>query len=323
MGGKDFYKIVTSDKKTIDDLFDKLSDLSSFEGKTMAIDAPYFIYRSLKIVNDTTRLTDSEGNITNHIKAILDRILMMRKMNIGMIWVFDNPIPNKYKADEAKKRKVIKEKSNNDKVKISMTSQHIEDIQKILRFLGITYATAPQDIEGEQLAAQLTKNNEYCDYVLSGDSDILAFGGNLLRFSNNPFSADKKLKTFYQEINFVDLVSKLKIDTHIAQSEGMDINDAKVLRLARADICRLSVTLGNDFVDKTPRITKNTVMDKYFKNSLNFNEKQCEIINYMIKDVAITSDLFTMSEKNIDALTGYLSDKGFDVSRYESRFANF
>ena len=45
MGGKDFFKIVTADKKTIDDLFDKLKDLSSFKGKTMAIDAPYFIYR--------------------------------------------------------------------------------------------------------------------------------------------------------------------------------------------------------------------------------------------------------------------------------------
>jgi hypothetical protein len=323
MGGKDFYKIVTSNNRSIDDLFDKLSDLSSFEGKTMAIDAPYFIYRSLKIINDATRLTDAEGNITNHIKAILDRILMMKKLNIGMIWVFDNPTPNVYKAEESKKRKATKEKSNNDKVKISMTSQHIEEIQTILKFLGITYATAPQDVEGEHLAAQLTKNNEYCDYVLSGDSDILAFGGNLLRFSNNPFNPDKKMKTFYQQINFADLVSKLGMDTFIAKNEGINIDDPRVMKLARADLCRLSVSLGNDFVDKTPRVTKNTVLNKYFNNSLSFNEKQCEIINYMIKEVTIVPELFTTSEKNIEGLIEYLSSKNFDIARYRSKLNDF
>ena len=203
-----------------------------------------------------------------------------------------------------------------------MTGEHIKDVQELLKFLGIVYATAPVDIEGEHLAAQMTKDG-YCDYVLSGDSDILAFGGNLLRFSNNPFSPDKKLKTFYQEINFRDLISKLGMDKFVAEQNGMDINDERVAKFARADLCRLSVSLGNDFTEKTPRVTKLSVMSKYFKNNLSFNDKQCEIINYMIKEVEITPDVFTQSEKNIGGLLEYLSVRDFDISKYRDKLEMF
>ena len=157
MGIKDFINIKINNK-TIRD-YGYIKDINHIAGKKVVIDAFNMIYRC-RYANENL---SSGVKITSHIKFVLNQILMLKKIGVVQLWIFDGGF-NPLKSETVSKRKV------------KITKDEIGDIKKLLNLLGMTYITV--QTEAEFFAAALTKAGKY-DYVLSTDMDVIVRGGNI------------------------------------------------------------------------------------------------------------------------------------------------
>ena len=66
-------------------------NLDSLSGKTLAVDAPMWLYQFLSSIRqrDGSLLTDSKGNVTSHLTGLLSRISNLSEMGIKLAFVFD------------------------------------------------------------------------------------------------------------------------------------------------------------------------------------------------------------------------------------------
>jgi hypothetical protein len=232
MGVKDFNKIVAPNGRTIQDMVQvitlaKLVKLGEARHSriSLAIDASYVIYNSVTAFKDK-QLTAEDNTLTSHISVIFNKVCMFKKSNINQVWIFDSPEGNASKKYAKRARTDFK-----------MTADHIRDVQYLLENLGIVYYTAPKDVEAEHICALFT-SLKYCDYVLSNDTDVLCFGGNMLM----PF----KGKYYIYDLDMILMELFPDDDRHDAY-----------LKLVRA-----GVHLGNDFNVKSPGIGAKTVLKK-------------------------------------------------------------
>jgi len=186
-------------------------------------------------------LTDKNGRVTHHIQALVQKIINLPKRQL---WVFDPYKKNKAKTETLKERaKHTKEIFN----KISL-KQALQDLKDILDILGITYITAPDEVEAEGYLASLYKN-DIIDIILSKDTDVLAYGAKLLYYK------DKQYRIF---------------DTkEICEDLGVKYNDF-------VKICCL---LGNDFNPTANGISTKNVVNMVINNTSLSNK---EIISYII-----------------------------------------
>ena len=321
MGITDLFKVVVHRKgeaengKTIDELFKKSYTLTPYNGSTVVCDASNLIYRALKAYSSVNTLTDSEGNTTVHLNTIFSQLVLLSKHKINNFWMFDNPTPNSLKAAELEKRKKIKEASNNEKVKITMNSTHVKDIQELLYHMGITYMVAPPGIESEQIAARMTIPNSegvaLASYVLSGDADVLAFGGNLLRIGQ--VIEGGKSKKFFQAIDVGELLNKIGIVDNLHDS----VEDEFLLANAKADFARICIYLGTDFNEKEPGIGPKTVMKKYAEGKVTMSEFQDEILSYFLLDFKDVVEKIEIKNSvyNREGVIAYLKKFGFNEDR--------
>lgn len=313
MGVSKFFKIMLPDGTILENKFPNVS-LESLRGKRIAVDASNIIYRNLTVVNDNNRLTDADGNLTNNINSIFRQILRFKRIGIETIWVFDNPKPNKYKAEELAKRKAAKLKSKNPKAKISITSRDIEETQLLLTNLGVAYIVAPPDIESDHLAAKLVDNeNPQADYVLSGDSDVLIFGGDLLRIYFDP-TARSGEKTKYQIMQVSEVLQHLGIPQIVAEREEVT-DPIKNDIYSRNELIRFSLSLGNDFVQKTRGVTEKNICKKYKESRLLLDDKQEEVFSYFHTNPFNGDVLHVPGKVNLDKITEFLLAKGFSKDR--------
>lgn len=327
MGVKDFFHTTISNKKsewygyTIEDLgvWVDLEDIAAppecpdgtlVEGPVrVAIDASLTIWQSSLGTVQIDTLTDKDGNPTVHLNTIFNKIIQLRQAGLEQIWVFDSPEPNEMKklayANRAKSRAAAIA-ANKAKGGFKLTGVIIDEVKKLLSAMGCTYIQAPPGIEAEQYAARLTmgpKHQRFCQYVLSGDSDVLMFGGNLLRAKKVLSDTGKSSKTQYYAYD---------LDV-ILEETGM----------TRAQLIRMGVALGNDFNSRIEKCGPKTVMaavkakpQKVFLSS----EQQAVYAYYAsdIKDKMKAGDA-SASDYDREAVTKFLTDKNFDAKRVEAR----
>lgn len=174
--------------------YDTIS-INKLRGKTLAIDGFYFMYQFLGSIRqrDGTPLKDSKGRITSHLSGFFYRTIFILENQIKPIYVFDGE-PPKFKKKELEKRKKAKqeaekklkeamEKGNIEQLKkyAKRTSRvldyMVEDVKKLLTFMGIPYVQAPS--EGEAQAAYLCQKDLVWSAV-SSDYDSLLFGSKRL-----------------------------------------------------------------------------------------------------------------------------------------------
>lgn len=284
MGIKNFFKIpvVEQCKKEI-----KLNEL---KGKTIAIDIMGDICRSILA---TSALTDKNNNPTIHINVILNNAIKFKKNGINQIYVFDSDVRPEIKKEEIEKRKQIREKTsiNNDKKITIITPEMIEDIKKLLNYMGITYIIAPDGFEAEHLAAQLNIDN-IVDYVYSYDSDVLMFKGP---------SLIRKVKTKYYLYELKCILEESKLNYE--------------------EFVHMGVSLGSDFAEKVKGIGIKSAVSKGPKTEL--NEKQIKAKEYFISNCKIELNI-NKKNKDIPELINWLvEDKSFNKQRLEKLFKNF
>jgi len=271
------------------------------EGERVGIDASFVIYESILAMKFVSSLTDADGKTTSHILTAFNKILKMKKMGIHQVWIFDSPTFNPLKANELEKRSKKREDSKNEKVQFQMSGEHVHDLQELLKHMGILYIVAPDGIEAEQYGAMLTMGDEaerYCRYMISGDTDVLMFGGNMLK----PIS--KRSKTSTTEGDFMAYELPMLLDE---------------LDLTREKFVKMGLALGSDFAEKTPALGPANVHTKARLNKIILTTEQEAAYNYFMQPVEMSEAHLVENEYNRENLLVFLQSRGFKTERYEKR----
>lgn len=299
MGINNFFKIIIDSigewaGKTIISLGEEVK-LTSLAGKTVCFDAPTMIYAAILALEHVDGMTDQDGNVTSHIKTILAQVLMFKKHKISQIWVFDAPTMNPLKKEELAKRKAKREASTSEKVQFKMTKKHIEDIQKLLSYMGIIYIIAPAGIEAEQYGAYLTIPKPgvgaMCEYMYSSDADVLIFGGNLLRpmYVSNSGKGKKKVYVGFKIARLLEAT-----------------------RLNREQLATMAVAMGSDFSEKVKGVGPASATRLARTENIDIDEKQISIRDYFLQDVSELEPTIVRGEVNTPELLEWLVSLNFD-----------
>jgi hypothetical protein len=282
--------------------------LKSLSGKRICIDASWTIYSTILAMEMVDSLTDGDGNITSHINSILNKVLMLQKLNIQQIWIFDSPKPHALKAKTLEKRElrrkeaVEKKYKNSKKIQFKLTGKYVDDIKQLLNIMGIMYIVAPEGVEAEQYGAYITRDtpdrDRFCEYMLTGDSDVLCFGGNLLRMET---VKGKSTKTY--RIYELDRI-------------------LKELEISYEQFLTMCVTLGSDFADKSTGVAGGTVMKKLLSGDLYLTPRQNLAIEYFQREIPTNGEIVG-GEYNYDSLIKYLESKKFNISRVQSKLNEY
>jgi len=313
MGIISFFQIETSKPKSKEEVPKTIGSLSrettlaKMRGMRVCIDTPNMIYSSILAMQSITALTDGEGRTTAHINTIWAKIIGLDQAAIQQIWVFDSKKPNLLKAAELKRRYEKAFNSTDPKVQFRMNSEHIEDIKTLLRLCGQTYVEAPEGIEAEQYGACMTRGPvaraRFCQYMISADSDVLAFGGNLIRPYQKPSSTGKSKRLVYQVYELADILSEL------------DMNYDKFL-----EVC---VAMGTDFCDKTPGIGIKTVLDKVRAGKITLNSQQESVKDYYKSKPKFSESDISYNKYDKEGLEEFLLSKNFKLDRVRERMMGY
>lgn len=166
------------------------SDLKSFFGRKVAIDASMCLYQFLIAVRqqDGSVLTNNEGRTTSHLMGFFYRTIRMAKNGLKPCYVFDGKPPvmkggelekrlkrrqtAEAKAKEAKEAGEVQELHKFQRRTVRVTREQNEDAKKLLRLMGIPFVEAP--CEAESQCAELAKAGKVYA-AASEDMDTLCY----------------------------------------------------------------------------------------------------------------------------------------------------
>jgi flap endonuclease-1 len=312
MGVTNFFAVFGSSKVDIKDDY--------FLNKVVGIDLSYDIYRACLGSKSLNTLTDKDGNPTILINTILNNIVKYKKLGVkGLIYVLDNPVPNKHKESEHKKRKEKKEKAIKkykdatadttvnesiedepktieklEKGTFRMTKSMIDDIKKLLSLLGVAWIIAPENFEAEQLASKLSIDG-VIDLFVTTDSDSLLFGlTNMVK------------KTQSSKIGKANKKSKLELYSleHLLST----------FNITRDELINIGVVMGCDFCQKTKGIGVKTVLAKY--KNIELTAEQIDAMKYFNTSCPYTIDMIVKKTRNKKELITWLIEaKNFNETR--------
>lgn len=163
------------------------SDIKSFFGRKVAIDASMSLYQFLIAVRqqDGAQLATETGETTSHLMGIFYRTLRMIDNGIKPCYVFDGK-PPVLKSHELSKRTSRREETEKklaeaveqaEKIKqerrlVKVSPQHNDEAKKLLELMGIPYITAPTEAEAQ--CAELAKKGKVYA-AASEDMDTLCY----------------------------------------------------------------------------------------------------------------------------------------------------
>jgi flap endonuclease-1 len=305
MGVKSFFEMLIKnvlsnfEGQKICDLGEDVT-LGDLEGERVGVDASTMIYQALLALQFVTSLTDSSGKPTGHINTIFNKVLMLMVAGVDQVWIFDSPKPNALKKRELAERAKRRAKATDDKRAFKMTSEHVKDIQDLLTQMGILYIVAPPGVEAEQYGAILTQGEDpFCKYMMSGDSDVLMFGGNLLRPMTKRSASGKSKKTVY---------ATYELDTIL-----------KEFGINREELVTMGVCLGSDFAPKTVRIGPASVHNAFKNGKLALTTEQQAAHDYFMSDIEMTSADLVKNKYDKEKLVSFLTRRGFNEERITKR----
>jgi hypothetical protein len=162
------------------------------------------------------------NKVTLHIGTLVRKLINMPN---SQVWVFDNLVKCKAKEETVKRRKFRMEVFDH----ITL-GEAIKDLKQILTMCGIPFLVSPEEVEAEAYLVEM-KRMGLIDYILTKDTDVLAYGEDMLTFKD-------KVYTLYK---IDDILNDLSL----------------TLDLFR----RLCCHLGNDFNVKTKGISAEKMID--------------------------------------------------------------
>lgn len=274
-----------------------------FTGKRIGVDVSYEIYRASLGMQSIGALTDKDGNPTVLLNVLLCNIIKYKKEGAkGLIYVFDNPNPNKLKLNEQAKRTTAKQKaeaelkdaSNRDQLEkrtFSITGQMIKDVKMLLDLMGVAWIVAPDQFEAEHMGAKLT-NVGIIDTFVTSDSDAMMFGCK---------SMLRKKGSKYEEYTLKKV-----------------LKDAE---LTREQFVTCGVVLGCDFAEKTKGIGVKTVLKK--GPDVELTDEQLAAKEYFLSECPFDKKMIHRGKKDLDKVVEWLVSKNFSKERVEKLLVRF
>ena len=290
MGIHNFYGVFAPTRKL------KWKDL---KGRKIGIDASHDIYRTSLGMKSVHALTDKQGNPTAMLNTMLRNIAQYKKNGVaGLVFIFDNPLPNPRKIVENARRRALREKAAEDakedikeaddqlqKRTFTLSKRVLDDAQKLLDLLGITWIVAPQNSEAEQLGAALTVAGKI-DSFITGDSDALAFGATSIIRRN-----ESKL----EEFELAQILEKYE--------------------LTREEFVHACCVAGNDFAPKTPKIGKKTLLTARGR-AVVLTDEQRDAYNYFMSECDLNAIETHKSAPDYEgAIRWLVGEKNFSEKR--------
>ena len=160
-------------------------------GRTLAVDGFNAVYQFLATIRqrDGQLFTDPNGHVTSHLVGVFYRTTSLLREGVLPLWVFDGRPPDR-KAGTIRQRIAAKEKAEEEwqaalaagdletaRRKAAQTSRltrpMVEELQQLLRALGVPTVQAPGEGEA-QAAAMAARGSVWAS--ASEDYDTLLFG---------------------------------------------------------------------------------------------------------------------------------------------------
>ena len=228
----------------------KKINTTNFQGKRIAIDISILLYQVIiAIRNSGSDMVNKNGDITSHILGLFNKTIILLKMNISPIFVFDGK-PPVFKLKTLQNRREIKQKafekleenlSQEDKIKyfkrtVSISKKQIDECKELLDLMGIPYVNAVEEADSQ--CAQLVKDG-LAEGVLTEDMDILTFGA----------------KTIYRNLTSYN-------------KEQLQINLDEILTtldLSYEQFVELCILFGCDYNEKIKDINPDILYKQYYK----------------------------------------------------------
>lgn len=276
--------------------------LYQLSGKKVAIDTSILIYQYLMNIRSNNKLlTNKKGEVTSHISGIFYKTINYLSLGIEPIYVFDGKPPaDKYNLikDRNKKAENAKSKLKNasseedilkyEKMSTRINKSHIDDIKKLLNFMGIEYIQ-DENGEAEGIASELCRIG-YVDYVVTEDMDALVY--NCPRMIRN--NLDKTVKT-------KDIISVINLEEIL-----------KSLELSQDKFIELCILCGCDYCENIPRVghVKALKIIKEYDNIESFLESN--------KTYKIPEDYLKRYKKSIEIFNMYKDKYNTKIPSFKS-----
>lgn len=280
MGISKLFKVPLKDSSdnTIGDLY-KIIDPESIisSDKRVGVDALILL---IECLTNGPILTDpNTGRVTLHINTLVNKLI---KYPFKQLFVFDNVVKDDAKAETIKNRThALKREVFNH---ISLKDA-ISDFKDILKLVGIPYVTSPEQVEAEAYLVEL-KRMGLIDYILTTDTDVLAYGEDMLIFKEQVFRLYK-----YQAIK-----------------DGVGLTDKQF-----KEMC---VLLGTDFNKKVKGVSHLGMVD-YVKGHHTLSNMTLEqrstyfLFSLRVRIGHSVASLLARKPSFDNALIKYLSERAF------------
>jgi flap endonuclease-1 len=246
MGIKNLLKFLNTNYP---ELIEKINN-NNFNKKMIAIDASILLYQVIIAIRSSgADMINSQGDITSHILGLFNKTILLLKMNIIPIYVFDGK-PPEFKFKVIQNRRDIKRRAyeklsekltEEEKIKyfkrtVSISKKQIDECKELLDLMGIPYVQAPQEADSQ--CAQLVKSGIAIG-VLTEDMDILTFGASCIYRNLTSFKKD------HIQINLNDILTNLN--------------------LTYEQFVELCILFGCDYNDHFKDIDSTIIYNKYIK----------------------------------------------------------
>lgn len=302
-------------------------NLYKLSGKRVAVDASLILYQQLLKSPSGKIFKNSKGKITSHITGVFYKIMNYISLNIEMIFIFDGKPPDnkqdcinqrKEKSKKAKEASLTsnsqEEKQKLEKSALRLTSEMINDVKRLLNFMGISYIH-PDVGEGEAYASELCRMG-YVDYVLTEDMDTMAYA--CPKLIRNCIDKSLKRKDIVSIFDYTKLIN----DIELSHEQFLDFcilcgcdYCPVVPRIGEVTAMKLIKTHGNieEIIEKTKM--KYTFPENYI-GIFNEAKKNFKIFtdNIRVEDIDIKN-----SVRDIDGLSTFLIE---EVEMNEKRVQN-
>jgi flap endonuclease-1 len=301
-------------------------NLYKLSGKKVAVDASLILYQQL-LKSPGKIFRNSKGQITSHITGVFYKIMNYISLNIEMIFIFDGKPPDnkqdcinqrKEKSKKAKEASLNttceQEKEKLEKSSLRLTKEMIDDVKKLLTFMGISYIH-PAVGEGEAYASELCRMG-YVDYVLTEDMDTMAYA--CPKLIRNCIDRELKRKDIVSIFDY----NKLITDIELTHEQFLDF-----CILCGCDYCPVVPKIGNVTAMKLIKAHGNieTIISET-SSKYEFPENYLSIFNAGKENFKIFMDKINVSEidiktsqRDIDALRSFLIT---DIEMSEKRVQN-
>lgn len=312
MGIKNLSKIL----KRYSPNYRSLIKITAIRDSTIAIDANLFIYRSVFAIRkgmgrDIEHTIKDKTYKVTHIYIMFLRLFGLKKMNITPIFVFDSSYSYlKVKTMEERKkiRRDMKERylnaeTDEEKKRYYHLSEDIkhneyDDIIRLIELFGFPYIIAPEEADSQ--CAYLIKNN-FVEYVVSDDMDLLTFG------------CDKIIRRFT-----TSTAKKMEVITLPSILSDLDIDMGSFIQLC--------ILLGSDYGPTVPGIgpikaykiikEHRTIESAQKAGVIPRSYNYRRILNYFVKTKHKKVNKSDIKAESIDVveIKRFLIDKGFSDS---------